>query len=182
MLALARFEDVLALAAEKRDLQIKTALEADMRLVRMEDGKLEVAAKDDDEKTVLYLPLLNKGAAAVTPEVTLDFPKSPDVRPESQNATPIKGGDAARIGVTLVGVDDLSKKAEGVIVVRGGAEPIARELTITPPLDPLLPWPQFIVIAAAAAALLLAVGIREGARRKGLLSRPYYPAWLSRSR
>ncbi|MBI3701113.1 MAG: DNA polymerase III subunit gamma/tau [Afipia sp.] len=42
-LKLATFPEVVALAASKRDLQIKTALEADMRLVRMEDGRLEVA-------------------------------------------------------------------------------------------------------------------------------------------
>jgi DNA polymerase-3 subunit gamma/tau len=40
---LATFTDVVALAAEKRDLQIKAALETDMRLVRIEDGRLEVA-------------------------------------------------------------------------------------------------------------------------------------------
>jgi len=40
---LATFADVVALAAEKRDLQIKAALETDMRLVRIEDGRLEVA-------------------------------------------------------------------------------------------------------------------------------------------
>ncbi len=34
---------LVALAGEKRDLIIKAALEADMRLVRMEDGRLEVA-------------------------------------------------------------------------------------------------------------------------------------------
>jgi DNA polymerase-3 subunit gamma/tau len=40
---LARFADVVVLAAEKRDLNVKTALERDVRLVRMEDGRLEIA-------------------------------------------------------------------------------------------------------------------------------------------
>ena len=40
---LATFADVVALAAERRDLPIKTALENDVRLVRMEDGRLEIA-------------------------------------------------------------------------------------------------------------------------------------------
>jgi DNA polymerase-3 subunit gamma/tau len=39
---LARFEDLVALAAEKRDLQMKAALERDVRLVRFEDGQLEI--------------------------------------------------------------------------------------------------------------------------------------------
>jgi len=37
------FAELVALAGEKRDLQIRAALEADVRLVRMEDGKLELA-------------------------------------------------------------------------------------------------------------------------------------------
>ena len=35
--------DVVALAAAKRDLPIKAALENDVRLVRIEDGRLEIA-------------------------------------------------------------------------------------------------------------------------------------------
>lgn len=38
-----RFEDLVALATEKRDIMMKRALESDMRLVRFEDGKLEFA-------------------------------------------------------------------------------------------------------------------------------------------
>ncbi len=41
--AVARFEDLIALADEKRDLPTRTALERDVRLVRFEDGKLEIA-------------------------------------------------------------------------------------------------------------------------------------------
>ncbi len=41
--ALATFPQLVALAGEKRDLLTKAALEADMRLVRIEDGRLEVA-------------------------------------------------------------------------------------------------------------------------------------------
>ncbi|KRQ96585.1 DNA polymerase III subunit gamma/tau [Bradyrhizobium jicamae] len=37
------FPQLVALAGEKRDILTKTALEADMRLVRFEDGRLEVA-------------------------------------------------------------------------------------------------------------------------------------------
>jgi DNA polymerase-3 subunit gamma/tau len=37
------FEELVKLATDKRDLQIKAALERDVRLVRCEDGKLEIA-------------------------------------------------------------------------------------------------------------------------------------------
>jgi DNA polymerase-3 subunit gamma/tau len=50
---IARFEDLVALAAEKRDLQVKTALERDVRLVRCEDGRLEVALEPTAPKTLV---------------------------------------------------------------------------------------------------------------------------------
>ncbi|MBN9000943.1 MAG: DNA polymerase III subunit gamma/tau, partial [Rhizobiales bacterium] len=40
---IASFPELVALAATQRDLQTKSALEADVRLVRFEDGRLEVA-------------------------------------------------------------------------------------------------------------------------------------------
>ncbi|WIG53822.1 MAG: DNA polymerase III subunits gamma and tau [Afipia sp.] len=47
------FAEVVALAGEKRDLQIKSALESDMRLVRMEDGRLEVALERSAARSVI---------------------------------------------------------------------------------------------------------------------------------
>ena len=46
-LAIGRFEDLIALAAHKRDLAVKTALERDVRLVRCEDGRLEDRAGEE---------------------------------------------------------------------------------------------------------------------------------------
>ncbi len=40
---LARFEDIVALAAGRRDIQLKIALERDVRLVRFEEGSIEFA-------------------------------------------------------------------------------------------------------------------------------------------
>jgi len=45
--------ELVALAAEKRDLQIKAALETDMRLVRMEDGRLEVALERSAARSMI---------------------------------------------------------------------------------------------------------------------------------
>lgn len=42
-LRITTFPQLVALAGEKRDLQTKAALEADVRLVRIEDGRLEIA-------------------------------------------------------------------------------------------------------------------------------------------
>jgi DNA polymerase III subunit gamma/tau len=43
-IALARFEDVVALAGHHRDIQMKLALERDVRLVRFEQGQIEFSA------------------------------------------------------------------------------------------------------------------------------------------
>jgi DNA polymerase III subunit gamma/tau len=50
--ALASFEDLIALAAEKRDLPLKSALERDVRLVRFEDGRLEIGLEASAPKTL----------------------------------------------------------------------------------------------------------------------------------
>jgi DNA polymerase-3 subunit gamma/tau len=47
------FDDLVALAVEKRDLQIKAALERDVRLVRCEDGRLEIALEPGASKGLL---------------------------------------------------------------------------------------------------------------------------------
>jgi DNA polymerase-3 subunit gamma/tau len=47
-----RFEDLVALAAEKRDLGIKSALERDVRLVHCENGRLEIALEPSAVRTL----------------------------------------------------------------------------------------------------------------------------------
>jgi DNA polymerase-3 subunit gamma/tau len=54
VVTLGRFEDLIALAAEKRDLTIKTSLERDVRLVRFEeDGQLEISVLPSAPKTLV---------------------------------------------------------------------------------------------------------------------------------
>jgi DNA polymerase-3 subunit gamma/tau len=50
--ALANFEELVALATEKRDLSIKSALERDVRLVRFEDGRLEIGLETSAPKAL----------------------------------------------------------------------------------------------------------------------------------
>jgi DNA polymerase III subunit gamma/tau len=47
------FAELVALAGEKRDVQMKLALERDVRLVRCEDGKLEIAIEPSAPKTLV---------------------------------------------------------------------------------------------------------------------------------
>jgi len=51
--AIDRFEDLIALAAEMRDLQTKAVLERDVRLVRFENGHLEFALEPNASKALI---------------------------------------------------------------------------------------------------------------------------------
>ncbi len=48
------FAELIALAAEKRDIAAKMALERDVRLVRFEDGQLEIALESSAPKTLVH--------------------------------------------------------------------------------------------------------------------------------
>jgi DNA polymerase-3 subunit gamma/tau len=52
-LRITSFTQLVALAGQKRDLMTKGALEADMRLVRFEEGRLEVALEPNASKTMI---------------------------------------------------------------------------------------------------------------------------------
>jgi len=53
-LSIGSFEQLIALAAEKRDIPIKMALERDVRLVRCEDGQLEVALEPNAARALVH--------------------------------------------------------------------------------------------------------------------------------
>jgi DNA polymerase III subunit gamma/tau len=50
---IASFPELVALAGEKRDLITKSALETDVRLVRFEDGRLEIALERNAQRTLV---------------------------------------------------------------------------------------------------------------------------------
>jgi DNA polymerase-3 subunit gamma/tau len=52
-LAINNFAELVALASDKRDIQTKLALERDVRLVRFEDGTLEIALEPGAAKTLV---------------------------------------------------------------------------------------------------------------------------------
>ncbi len=53
-LTIGSFEALIALAQEKRDISMKMALERDVRLVRCEDGQLEIALEASAPKTLVH--------------------------------------------------------------------------------------------------------------------------------
>jgi DNA polymerase-3 subunit gamma/tau len=52
-LVIGRFTELIELAAQKRDLGVKAALERDVRLVRCEDGRLEIALQPSAARTLV---------------------------------------------------------------------------------------------------------------------------------
>ncbi len=52
-LTIASFPELIALAGEKRDIGVKSALERDVRLVRCEDGRLEIALQPSAARTLV---------------------------------------------------------------------------------------------------------------------------------
>jgi DNA polymerase-3 subunit gamma/tau len=52
-LAIGRFEDLISLAAQKRDIAVKLALECDVRLVRCEDGRLDITLERSAAATLV---------------------------------------------------------------------------------------------------------------------------------
>ena len=52
VLRLRRFEDVVALAGEQREIVLKRALERDVRLVRFEEGRIEFSLAEGGSRTI----------------------------------------------------------------------------------------------------------------------------------
>jgi DNA polymerase III subunit gamma/tau len=53
-LSIGSFQELIALAVDKRDIAAKIALERDVRLVRCEDGQLEIALEPSAPKTLVH--------------------------------------------------------------------------------------------------------------------------------
>ena len=53
-LAIGSFDDIVALAQDRRDIAMKMALERDVRLVRCEEGRLEIALEASAPKTLVH--------------------------------------------------------------------------------------------------------------------------------
>jgi DNA polymerase-3 subunit gamma/tau len=53
-LSVGSFDELITLAADKRDITMKMALERDVRLVRCEDGQLEIAIEPSAPKTLVH--------------------------------------------------------------------------------------------------------------------------------
>ncbi len=134
-LRIGRFEELVALAAEKRDLQIKAALERDVRLVHCEDGKLEIALEAGAAKTLVnelsrklsawtnrqWMVILSREAGTATLKAQAD----------AQDAERKRG---VRADPLVQAVFDRFPGAE-IVAVRGDIDlkPAAEDETLPPP-------------------------------------------------
>ncbi|MFC0217069.1 DNA polymerase III subunit gamma/tau [Pseudochelatococcus lubricantis] len=122
---LARFEDVVALAGEHRDVGLKAALERDVRLVRYEQGVIEVALVPGANPSVIadlgkrlldwtgrrWVVALSSAEGAPT-LAELARARAQERR-EDARAHPLVQAVLARFpGATIVGVRDIVQEAE----------------------------------------------------------------------
>ena len=74
---LARFEDVVALAGEKRDIGLKLALERDVRLLHFEDGRIEFNTADGASPSLASARLMPLKCAESPSKTGTSTPSNP---------------------------------------------------------------------------------------------------------
>jgi DNA polymerase-3 subunit gamma/tau len=138
-LVVATFPELIALAAEKRDLQTKAALERDVRLVACEDGRLEIALEARAPKTLVNDLSRKLGQWTGRPWMVIVS--------SEQGAPTVKSQADARQAELEVGVraDPLVKAVLArfpgaeIVGVRGQRDVAADAVAESPPLDDSLP-------------------------------------------
>ncbi len=134
VVSIGRFEDLIALAAAKRDLPTKAALERDVRLVRCEDGRLEVAIEPSAAKSLVgdlarkltewtgrrWMVVVSAEAGAATVKAQMDAQKAELMR--GVRADPLVQAVLARFpGAEIVGVTRREGAADANARDPGGA-------------------------------------------------------------
>jgi len=142
-IAVGRFADLIALAAEKRDLPVKTALERDVRLVRFENGRLEIGLEPRASKTLVN-DLARKVSewtgrrwvVVVSPE---DGAPTVKAQAEAQNADLVRGVRADPLVEALLtrfpGAEIVSVRRRDVDSVGRPAGSESDETSVEPLLD-----------------------------------------------
>jgi DNA polymerase-3 subunit gamma/tau len=133
---LARFEDVVALCAEKRDIQLKTALERDVHLVRFEEGSIDFSlAPGASPRLAQTLTQKLRDWTGARWMITLSRdPGAPSLRQQAEareaeklagvETDPLVRGVLARFpGAKIVAVRDLAGPAEVAAPLTVRAEP-----------------------------------------------------------
>jgi DNA polymerase III subunit gamma/tau len=131
------FADLVALAAEKRDLSIKSALERDVRLVRFEDGRVELALEAGARKTLIgeLSKRLSEWTGRRWMVAVSAEPGSPSIRAQAEmRKAELK--DGVRDDPLVQAVLERFPGAE-IVDVRPPAEPTSEAATEMPAASPL---------------------------------------------
>jgi DNA polymerase III subunit gamma/tau len=133
---LGSFAELVALAAEKRDLTIKSALERDVRLVRFEDGRLEIALDPSAPKTLVgeLSKKLNDWTGRRWMVAVSADPGAPSLRAQAE-ARKAELKEDVQSDPLVQAVLKRFPGAEIVDVRPPSSAPTSDELTLTPPSD-----------------------------------------------
>jgi hypothetical protein len=120
----------------------------------LDQDAIEVAATRGNDTAATHLSVLNTGDELVTLTLSLQAVSTGAVGVEHRSETvSVPPGKARRIRVTLNGLKDLRDKVTGQFVLTGGAEPVAKGVSVLPASTH--DWPLIMLIAAVAAAVAL---------------------------
>jgi hypothetical protein len=122
-------------------------------------GPLTVHAVQGADTAQATLPILNTGDAPA--EARVDFQASSSGSASYQLAPPttIAPGQATSVKLTFTGLASLRKTLTGVVVISGGAKPVAQPVTMIPAIKPSNDWPTLIVCISIGIALILMASI-----------------------
>jgi hypothetical protein len=126
------------------------------------EGELAVEGDGGDTASTEVV-VVNPGYAV---PVRVEFLSSTEGGAEIAHYAPklIRAQGATVVKVTFSGLSALSKADNnGVLVIKGGATPLARQTKVTRGLHPFWDWPVIFVVGALVATLLLLLTILTGA-------------------
>lgn len=117
---------------------------------------LKVTAKTGENEAKATLLVLNERPARVTVAVSFTAATRTTLR-ASAPAVVARPGAISRVEVTFTGVEQLQEKTTGALVITGGSAVLARQVEVTPAIDPQRDWARDIVLLSIFMALGLAI-------------------------
>jgi hypothetical protein len=130
------------------------------KVVAIGKDPVEASPEPHIDTAKVGLTLLDAGTVGTNIEVKLDATSSGEVSVRDYEPSHIEPNGATRVKVTLQGLDTLKDKpVEGQLVVTGGAEPVARTVSMKRPLEPSTDWPAKIFIIAGIAFLFSTIAV-----------------------
>jgi hypothetical protein len=127
--------------------------------------ELAVKASQGKDRASAELLVLNPGEA-VPFTLTLRGPKGMTAAVKRFSPIQLAARDVTPVKVTFSGIDGLSTKVSGALVVSAGGVPAVHSVSISPALDPSANWAEAIAIGSLLAMVALAAAIAVRAWRK----------------